>query len=101
MRIVPRWIALLTIPAVIASPPKVVTADASYDVAIGDLKLTSGQLTRSEDHAGVRPFTLLRVVMQPQEAPPLLGPFKSANFGLTFDEQGLRAKLGPGRKQDE
>jgi hypothetical protein len=27
------------------------------------------------------------------KAPPLLGEFQSANFGLTFEEQGLRAKL--------
>jgi hypothetical protein len=27
------------------------------------------------------------------KAPPLLGEFQSANFGLTFEDQGLRAKL--------
>jgi hypothetical protein len=35
------------------------------------------------------------------KAPPLLGQFQSANFGLTFEEQGLRAKLELARNKDE
>jgi hypothetical protein len=40
--------------------------DAFYDVPVSDLKITSGQLPKSEDHTGLHPFNLRRIAMHPR-----------------------------------
>src|SRR4051794_35328129 len=67
MRTLPRWIALVTILALGGAQPRTATADdAFYDVALSDLKITSGQLPKAHDSAQPRRFDRLRSAMLPR-----------------------------------
>src|SRR3954451_4521766 len=67
MRILPHWIAVVTILALGAAwPNTAAAADAFYDVPISDLKITSGQLPKRDESARVHRFDRLRSAMIPR-----------------------------------
>src|SRR4051794_18284454 len=67
MRTLPRWIALVTILALGGARPRTAAADdAFYDVALSELKITSGQLPKAHDSAQPHRFDRLRSAMLPR-----------------------------------
>jgi hypothetical protein len=84
MRGSPSRIALLTILAIYGARPIVAAADDTfYDVALSELKSTSGQLPKGEDHAQPHRFDVGRGFTLP---PVLLDSAGEAYLKITNDE---------------